>query len=440
MPLQIQMRVAFFATIYLLFCMPSSTVLSQQISATDLHYSVEDITPFFVKEFEKAYGKEKLREISYDMISFSPEGGFLAVAISQITIGDPEQVWLIDLTSHNVRLVTEPVIKGKVGLHIGKLSWESEGVLHVTVHRIDWLNQANNRTISIRATINESQQTIISNPTRNNELAIPSPSQQYEIIVTPPSIVEILDMKSNDILFRTENAYWEPVRWLNDNLFVFVTGQGHGSFMLHGGEIKPKTRTFKIDSGSWELLEFVADQREQSRIAYLKHLDDKNNAIIFYDLNRKTADRTLYVRQWPWRVALSNKNQLAFTSKSCEIAAERFTSQAIAAQEATRKLCITQLHDSQKRSFMTSFDCAKAGSDVEKTICGVKELADADVEMASIYGSLLSRLSGPEKNQLKREQLAWLKERNTSCGTSEKIVDCIRDFYKKRIETLKKQK
>lgn len=83
-----------------------------------------------------------------------------------------------------------------------------------------------------------------------------------------------------------------------------------------------------------------------------------------------------------------------------------------------------------------SFDCSKASSTVEKSICSDPYLAIADHEMASIYKALYSRLSYDKQQQLKNEQLTWLKKRN-ACGKDQDIAACIRKLYRDRIEILK---
>lgn len=91
------------------------------------------------------------------------------------------------------------------------------------------------------------------------------------------------------------------------------------------------------------------------------------------------------------------------------------------------------------QSFKTTFDCAKVTSKIEKTICEVKELADADLEMGALYKSLLPGVPEGEKNQLKHEQLDWIKDRNKSCSNSANIINCIKDSYSNRINALKKR-
>ncbi len=89
--------------------------------------------------------------------------------------------------------------------------------------------------------------------------------------------------------------------------------------------------------------------------------------------------------------------------------------------------------------FQTTFNCTKATSKIERTICEVKDLANADLEMGALYKSLLSNISEGEKDQLKQDQLTWIKNRNKSCGNSANIVDCIKDSYNDRIIALKKR-
>lgn len=92
----------------------------------------------------------------------------------------------------------------------------------------------------------------------------------------------------------------------------------------------------------------------------------------------------------------------------------------------------------KKENFEASFDCTKASSQTEKTICTVRELAEADIEMASIYKSLLSGMSYDEQLSLKNEQLAWLKARE-QCVNENEMVGCLKGAYKGRTEVLKKR-
>ena len=66
-----------------------------------------------------------------------------------------------------------------------------------------------------------------------------------------------------------------------------------------------------------------------------------------------------------------------------------------------------------------SFNCAKASTAVEGMICGNEELAALDVRVAAAYKAL--RSSAEDKEGVKKDQQAWLKERN-ACRSTECLV------------------
>lgn len=81
-----------------------------------------------------------------------------------------------------------------------------------------------------------------------------------------------------------------------------------------------------------------------------------------------------------------------------------------------------------------SFNCGKARTWVEKTICRDPVLADKDRRMASAYNSLLEQSRegggpGTDLSGFRNEQRAWLRERNR-CRTRA----CIHAAYDRRID------
>ncbi|WP_428662532.1 DUF3298 domain-containing protein [Reyranella sp.] len=85
-----------------------------------------------------------------------------------------------------------------------------------------------------------------------------------------------------------------------------------------------------------------------------------------------------------------------------------------------------------------SFDCAKASTAVERAICDDARLAQADREMATVYGTLWNRLSGTARDHLSQDQLRWLANRAKACtGGAEDVARCARQRYVARIATLK---
>ena len=77
-----------------------------------------------------------------------------------------------------------------------------------------------------------------------------------------------------------------------------------------------------------------------------------------------------------------------------------------------------------------SFDCAKASTDAEKAICADPELSKLDEQLARAYKQALQK--GP-KEKVQAAQRAWLKERNTNCGS---YAACLQYQYYRRIAQL----
>ena len=80
-----------------------------------------------------------------------------------------------------------------------------------------------------------------------------------------------------------------------------------------------------------------------------------------------------------------------------------------------------------------SFDCRKAKTDTEKTICRKATLNVLDQRMAHVYRGLLSLVGhSGQRDQFRADQLYWLNVRD-ACGTS---TPCLRNTLKARIDEL----
>jgi uncharacterized protein len=77
-------------------------------------------------------------------------------------------------------------------------------------------------------------------------------------------------------------------------------------------------------------------------------------------------------------------------------------------------------------AFGASFDCAKASSNVEKMICADPELSALDENLSKVFKEAMK--STDDKDQLKKDQFAWMKERN-KC----KAVKCIKEKYQEKL-------
>lgn len=78
-----------------------------------------------------------------------------------------------------------------------------------------------------------------------------------------------------------------------------------------------------------------------------------------------------------------------------------------------------------------SFDCGKATTKVEESICADAELSRLDEELASAYNDAMKKVSDPAP--LMQEQRDWLKERNL-CNE----VSCLGNRYRQRLAVLSK--
>lgn len=78
-----------------------------------------------------------------------------------------------------------------------------------------------------------------------------------------------------------------------------------------------------------------------------------------------------------------------------------------------------------------SFDCTKASTEFEKSICNDKQLSDLDEKLAKVYKKLKS--TGDNAN-IKQDQIAWIKE-TRKCGSDS---NCIQVKYQERLAILSK--
>jgi uncharacterized protein YecT (DUF1311 family) len=82
-----------------------------------------------------------------------------------------------------------------------------------------------------------------------------------------------------------------------------------------------------------------------------------------------------------------------------------------------------------------SFDCAKAATATEKTICGSFDLASWDRSVALAFRRSLERQTPPKQAELRQGQKAWLRKRD-ACGSK---VECIDDEQWRRVGELVQQ-
>lgn len=92
------------------------------------------------------------------------------------------------------------------------------------------------------------------------------------------------------------------------------------------------------------------------------------------------------------------------------------------------------------------FDCKAARSTAEQLICTSAALARLDAQVADLYAQ--ARASAAEPQQLRTEQLAWLRQRDTQCiagaafaevRQNAQVQACLEDVYGARIAELRER-
>jgi uncharacterized protein YecT (DUF1311 family) len=87
--------------------------------------------------------------------------------------------------------------------------------------------------------------------------------------------------------------------------------------------------------------------------------------------------------------------------------------------------------------FKTSFSCANAKTDIEKTICGNSELAAMDLKLDSLYTEIMSKLPKNKREELRDEHKEWINKRDNNCNYKG-VADCLLEMFTKRIKYLTK--
>jgi uncharacterized protein len=93
------------------------------------------------------------------------------------------------------------------------------------------------------------------------------------------------------------------------------------------------------------------------------------------------------------------------------------------------------------------FDCAKARTAAEKSICATPSLGQLDGMMGRYYRALLARLerqkAPAQMDQLRRDQAAWLQRRDGPClaasnggRNADRLAQCLERAYRDRLVEL----
>ena len=85
------------------------------------------------------------------------------------------------------------------------------------------------------------------------------------------------------------------------------------------------------------------------------------------------------------------------------------------------------------RVHATSFDCAKAQTRVEKSICHDPELSRLDGQLGKVYAAVLAEADSGQKTRLVSLEVSWLENARDACSTRA----CLRSAYRTRLAALR---
>lgn len=84
-----------------------------------------------------------------------------------------------------------------------------------------------------------------------------------------------------------------------------------------------------------------------------------------------------------------------------------------------------------------SFDCTKASSRIEQTICNDADLARLDLEMNQLFHDIKNAsATQPAQTQLIRFQNNWIQARNRTCSNQQELVKCLKNSYGAQMQAL----
>lgn len=82
-----------------------------------------------------------------------------------------------------------------------------------------------------------------------------------------------------------------------------------------------------------------------------------------------------------------------------------------------------------------SFDCRRSSGRIEEAICSTPSLAALDARLDLVHRDATSRARGRRVNEIRVEQRAWMKERDT-CERQRQLTACLERKYLARIGRL----
>lgn len=183
----------------------------------------------------------------------------------------------------------------------------------------------------------------------------------------------------------------------------------------------------------------VMEQGGRSNMMPIHSTDPANGTVNLLDDSGSLTTLSVRFGQGTMTTASGVKIHLSFIRKLTDmdyaaigktVAPVAARQQVAPASEPEPEIVTAQPASTKKASpIAASFNCSKASTAVEGMICGNEELAALDVRVAAAYKAL--RSSAEDKEGVKKDQQAWLKERN-ACRSTE----CLAASYSDRAQDM----
>lgn len=114
---------------------------------------------------------------------------------------------------------------------------------------------------------------------------------------------------------------------------------------------------------------------------------------------------------------------------------------AYAAGPQEVRIALSQVKDTMRadvRAPAASFDCALARSEIERAICGSRDLARLDRHLGEAYAAKLTMaLDDTARASLRQAQREWLMLRDATCpAKGSNLVRCLMPVYERRLAAL----
>jgi hypothetical protein len=266
-----------------------------------------DLTIYLEKDFIKTYGEDRANDIRYEDLLFSPDGQFLAINISDIITGDPEQVWIMDLKTKKCRLVTA-LAENDNHVRVGYLKWDSQRILRICVAD-RYVEKVLLASIENTTEIKDICPENYTQPRNNNK-----PSSKYYKIDWSPETLHVINIQTGKIHYmkgRYATQTLPSLQWTYDEKhFVSLMDFERNYSSLLIGYTSPLFRVESPISSNGRLEYDISPYSPE--IVYTLEYD---SCFAIYDYLKHKTVQKIKTGIYPENISWSKNKLIAFVSR-----------------------------------------------------------------------------------------------------------------------------